>query len=66
MEEELDKKRLVAERPIRVTLPEFSRKIAKIKLSKANGCWGFPGGAVVNNLPANAGDAGDSSLIPGL
>ena len=43
---------------------EFSRKIAKIELSKANGCWGFPGGAVVNNLPANAGDAGDSSLIP--
>ena len=28
-------------------------------------CWGFPGGAVVRNLPANAGDAGDSSLIPG-
>ena len=26
---------------------------------------GFPGGAVVRNLPANAGDAGDSSLIPG-
>ena len=26
---------------------------------------GFPGGSVVNNLPANAGDAGDSGLIPG-
>ena len=25
--------------------------------------WGFPGGSVVKNLPANAGDAG---LIPGL
>ena len=25
--------------------------------------WGFPGGAVVGNLPANAGDAGSS---PGL
>ena len=25
--------------------------------------WGFPGGAVVKNLPANAGDTG---LIPGL
>ena len=25
--------------------------------------WGFPGGAVVENLPANAGDAGSS---PGL
>ena len=27
---------------------------------------GFPGGTVVKNLPANAGDAGDTSLIPGL
>ena len=27
--------------------------------------WGFPSGAVVKNLPANAGDAGDSGLIPG-
>ena len=25
--------------------------------------WGFPGGSVVKNLPANAGDAGSS---PGL
>ena len=27
---------------------------------------GFPGGAVVKNLPANAGDSRDSNLIPGL
>ena len=27
---------------------------------------GFPGGAVVNNLPANAGDARDMGSIPGL
>ena len=27
---------------------------------------GFPGGSVVKNLPANAGDVGDMSLIPGL
>ena len=27
---------------------------------------GFPGGSVVKNLPTNAGDAGDVSLIPGL
>ena len=27
------------------------------------GLWGFPGGAVVENLPANAGDTGSS---PGL
>ena len=26
-------------------------------------CWGFPGGAVVESLPADAGDAGSS---PGL
>ena len=26
----------------------------------------FPGGSVVKNLPANAGDAGDTGLIPGL
>ena len=26
----------------------------------------FPGGAVVKNLPANAGDARDMGLIPGL
>ena len=25
----------------------------------------FPGGSVVKNLPANAGDAGDLGLIPG-
>ena len=27
--------------------------------------WGFPGGAVVKNLPANAGDEGDAGSIPG-
>ena len=27
---------------------------------------GFPGGAVVKNLPANAGDTRDMNLIPGL
>ena len=26
---------------------------------------GFPGGSVVNNLPANAGDSGDTGSIPG-
>ena len=26
---------------------------------------GLPGGTVVKNLPANAGDAGDVSSIPG-
>ena len=27
---------------------------------------GFPGGSVVDNLPANARDAGDMGSIPGL
>ena len=27
---------------------------------------GFPGGSVVKNLPANAGDAGDVGSVPGL
>ena len=27
---------------------------------------GFPGGSVIKNLPANAGDAGYVGLIPGL
>ena len=26
---------------------------------------GFPGGSVVKNMPANAGDVGDMGLIPG-
>ena len=28
--------------------------------------WGFPGGSVVKSPPANAGDVGDSGLIPRL
>ena len=28
--------------------------------------WGFPGGSVVKNPPAHAGDTGDVGLIPGL
>ena len=27
---------------------------------------GFPGSSAAKNLPANAGDAGDTGLIPGL
>ena len=38
---------------------------ASLRLSKEL-YWGFPGGSVVNNLPASAGDAGDMGLIPGL
>ena len=32
---------------------------------KKQGLWGFPGGAVVENLPANAGDTGSSSGLGG-
>ena len=28
--------------------------------------WGLPGGTVVKNLPADAGDIRDSGSIPGL
>jgi len=28
--------------------------------------WGFPGTTVIKNLPANAGEAIDKGLIPGL
>ena len=28
--------------------------------------WASPGGSVVKNLPANAGDPGDTGSIPGL
>ena len=32
---------------------------------KASALMGFPGGSVVKNLPANAGDTGDAGSIPG-
>ena len=38
---------------------------ASLRLSKEL-YWGFPGGSVVKNPPASAGDAGDMGLIPGL
>ena len=47
----------------------FSKNISLIKMSHSNIYFlakvieGFPGGAVVENLPANAGDTGSS---PGL
>ena len=30
-----------------------------------NKMWGFPGSSLVKNLPANTGETGDVSLIPG-
>ena len=36
----------------------------KIDFETSTGGWGFPGGAVVKNPSANAGDARDTDLIP--
>ena len=37
----------------------------KTDLQWSGQTWGFPGGAVVKNLPANIGDAGNMGSIPG-
>ena len=47
--------------PLRLC-PVYTQKVESISLSQ-NYTLGFPGGAVVENLPANAGDVGSS---PGL
>ena len=36
------------------------------KLDRNVSTLDFPGGSMVKNTPANAGDAGDVGLIPGL
>ena len=36
-----------------------------MRLNMGKGFMGFPGGSVVKNLPANAGNAGDVGLISG-
>ena len=43
-------------------LPHTPKKLALLE-KYLKDSWGFPGGAVVENLPANAGDTGSS---PGL
>ena len=45
-------------------IPERSKK-QKLNWSHARSYVGFPGGSVVKNLPANAGDSGDVFSIPG-
>ena len=37
----------------------------KFGLKTYHTIWGFPGGAVVKNPPAHAGDTGDAGSIPG-
>ena len=44
------------------TLAVISREV---DFQVYRGSTGFPGGSVVQNLPSNAGDAGDADLIPG-
>ena len=47
------------------TLENTRRKKKEITHDKADGAWGFPGGSVVKNLPAKAGDS-DSILGLGI
>ena len=46
-----------------VTCPFLKAYFCSFSLLEYN--WGFPGGSVVKNLPASAGDARDAALIPG-
>ena len=54
-------KKLKIELPYDPAIPLLGIHHEKIIIQKQS--WGFPGGAVVKNLPANAGDTG---LSPGL
>ena len=40
-------------------------EVTLLKFLYSNFKGGFPGGSVVKNLPANAGDSEDVDLIPG-
>ena len=44
----------------------YTRDTRDTNMDKSIILVGSPGGTVVNNLPANAGVAGDPGLIPGL
>ena len=46
--------------PVESLSPEIKRLLNPVKH-----CYGFPGGAVVKNPPANAGDTRDAGLVPG-
>ena len=54
-------KKLKIELPYDPAIPLLGTYPEKTIIQKKS--WGFPGGAVVENLPANAGDTGSS---PGL
>ena len=46
-------------RPIKVWSKAIS-SVAELLTTQKSSCWDFPGSAVVQNLPANAGDTGSS------
>ena len=43
-----------------------SQSLTQANYKHVSNCMGFPGGTVVKNLPANAGDIRDMGSIPGL
>ena len=49
-----------------ITVPRASQGIELENTHMYTQIWGFPGGAVLKNPPANAGDARDAGLIPEL
>ena len=52
--------------PVRRGDPEtLAGSSREVEFQVYRGPTGFPGGSVVQNLPANVGDAGDTDLIPG-
>ena len=58
----------MAPSPAGSELLSFTQHLLKIltwNLKGPSEGWGFPGGSVVKNPPANAGDIRDASLIPG-
>ena len=68
----------IPKKPIRITNKSLKRFITSLAQNGSElGCkdlsvfsttqrrWGFPGGAVLKNLPANAGDSGNMSSTPG-
>ena len=54
-----------SELPEEASLPEPRFWTSGLQNWKRINFWGFPGGSVVKNPSANAGDTEDSGLIPG-
>ena len=48
-----------------ITVPRASQGIELENTHMYTQIWGFPGGAVLKNPPANAGDAREAGSIPG-